>query len=91
MAEPEEVGVPGGGGDIEARVMAAAMRVFPNRRAALGFLRIRSPRLGGLSPDELVKAGRGAEVLAFLTELHNEAPASQKGPFDGWLGRFGRR
>lgn len=73
------------------QVREAARRVFPNRKAADGFLRLRTPKLGGQSPLELVEAGRGDEVLEFLAELERVAPATNKGPFDGWLGRFGRR
>ncbi len=76
--------------DME-QVLAATLRIFPNRRAANGFLKLRTPKLGGLSPEELVEAGRGDEVLEFLAELEREAPASSKGLFEGWLGRFGRR
>jgi hypothetical protein len=54
-------------------IRAAAARVFRGDQAARAFLELRSPALGGV-PAELVKAGRGDEVLRFLERLAAEAP-----------------
>lgn len=58
--------------ELEA-IRAAALKVFTSRQAADAFLRLDSPKLGGV-PLELVEAGRGDEVLAFLEQLAQEAP-----------------
>lgn len=54
-------------------IRAAARKVFTSEQAAEAFLRLDSPVLGGV-PLELVEAGRGHEVLAFLARLAREAP-----------------
>jgi hypothetical protein len=61
-------------------IRAAALKVFTGRQAADAFLKLRSPVLGGM-PLEMVKAGRGDEVLAFLDKLAREAPAPPKSIF----------
>lgn len=76
---------------IEDQVRAAALRLFRTEKAAEAFLEIKAPALGG-APLELVRAGRGGEVLAFLDKLEREAPAapsSMERLFSGWFGRFG--
>jgi hypothetical protein len=57
------------------QIRAAALKVFTSRQAADAFLELESPALGGV-PLELVRAGRGDEVLAFLDRLAREAPPS---------------
>lgn len=54
-------------------IRAAARKVFTSPQAADAFLNLESPVLGGV-PLELVEAGRGDEVLAFLERLAREAP-----------------
>jgi len=54
-------------------IRAAARKVFTSAQAAEAFLRLDSPVLGGV-PLELVEAGRGHEVRAFLDRLAREAP-----------------
>jgi len=75
-----------------AEVRAAALRGVRTAPAADAFWRLPCPGLDGTA-EELVRAGRGDEVLAFLARLEQEAPArsAKDGPFAGWLGRFGGR
>jgi len=78
---------------IEDQIRASALRLFRTRQAADAFLTIPCRPLGA-SPLELLKAGRGAEVLSFLANLEEEAPAppaTLDRIFAGWLGRFGGR
>ncbi len=58
-------------------IRTAARKVFTSAQAADAFLRLDSPTLGGV-PMELVEAGRGGEVLAFLERLAQEAPPQLK-------------
>jgi hypothetical protein len=74
-------------------VREAATRLFRTRQAADGFLALRCPALGD-TPLELVRQGRGAEVLAFIENLEKVAPAPERTlgrMFSGWLGPFGGR
>ena len=75
-------------------VRLAARRIFRTDQAANAFLGAKSRLLGGSTPLELLRAGRGDEVVALLAKLQAEAPAPEggmNGLFRGWLGSWGTR
>ncbi len=72
-------------------VREAARKVFRQPQAVQAFLELRSPKLGGMTPRQLVEAGRGEEVLAFVAQLEREAPAPPPSIFGIPLNRIFKR
>lgn len=72
-------------------VLAAATRVFRTTQAARAFLALPTPEFGGETPQELVRTGREADVLAFLARLEQEAPPQPNWLFSAIFGRLGGR
>lgn len=72
-------------------VREAARKVFRQRQAVDAFVELRTPKLGGKTPRELVEAGRGDEVLAFVDELARVAPAPPPSIFGFPLSRIFRK
>lgn len=69
-------------------VLAAATRVFRTTQAARAFLALPTPEFGGETPQELVRTGREADVLAFLARLEQEAPPQPSWLFSAIFGRL---
>lgn len=76
--------------DLE-EIREAAAKVFRQRQAVNAFLELKCPKLGNKSPVELVLAGRGEEVLAFVEQLARDAPAPPPSIFGIPLSRVFRR
>jgi Protein of unknown function (DUF2384) len=75
--------------------LESARKIFGSEQAAVAFLKTSLPILNGQVPLELIKAGRGAEVIALLERLQRESPAPEGSYWERitqkWMGRFGRR
>jgi hypothetical protein len=72
-------------------VREAARKVFRQWQAVDAFVELRTPKLGGRTPRELVEEGRGSEVLEFIEQLAREAPAPPPSIFGFPLSRVFRK
>jgi Protein of unknown function (DUF2384) len=75
--------------------MEAALRVFGSEQAARAFLKTSIPILGGGVPLQMIKEGRGAEVLALLERLLRETPPPSLDYWGkiskNWMGGWAKR